>query len=169
MSRVNTKKDASGRTLVIEEGTFKDKFVFRSVQYDFKFHGLLVGIDDDGALMTEMLEDWLSENFDKETGADALEKFWPGMSLDDPTQTPVYENHTSGAQRIWKALPHRSIQDARTVEQEHGRQQYIEIGMSDSFSYLYWGNTFDQRQLVVVERERGHLLVQHFQDSVNQM
>jgi hypothetical protein len=55
------------------------------------------------------------------------------------------------------------------VEQEHGRQQYIEMGVSENFAYLYWGNTFDQRQLVVVEMARANLITQYFQDSVDQM
>jgi SAM-dependent methyltransferase len=169
VSRVDTKEDHKGRTLVIEEGQFGAHFVFRYLQYDSRFHGLLVGIEDDDPLMTELLEGILSEVLPRASGIDDVAKLWPGGSLGDPTHTPVYENHTSGAQRIWKALPHRTIQDRKTVEQEHGRQQYIEMGVSENFAYLYWGNTFDQRQLVVVEMERANLITQYFQDSVDQM
>jgi len=169
VSRVESKKDNNGRNLVIEEGTFGANLVFRYVQHDSKFHGLLVGMDEDGPLMTEMVDDMLSEGLGRNGGAHDLAQLWPGSTLQDPTQTPVYENHTAGAQRVWQALPHRTIQDQRTVEQEQGRQQYIERGMCEEFAYLYWGNTFDQRQLVVVELERANMMTQYFQDSVSQM
>lgn len=85
----------------------------------------------------------------------------------DPATTPRYENHTPSAQEAWMNLPDRVVQREATYEEPDGRQRHIELGTSQGLVYLYWANTFDQRQLVMVEPERAALLETYYEESVS--
>jgi SAM-dependent methyltransferase len=90
----------------------------------------------------------------------------PSARAQDPATTPRYENHSPSAQEAWMSLPHRVVQREATYEEPDGRERHIELGTSEGLVYLYWANTFDQRQLVVVEPERKALLESYYEESV---
>lgn len=77
---------------------------------------------------------------------------------------PLYENHTTSAQRVWEQLPERRIFQDTTKEEPDGRQVHIELGESQGLTYLYCANTFDQRQLVLVKTGSTSMLAQYYQE-----
>ncbi|HYM37042.1 MAG TPA: methyltransferase domain-containing protein [Nitrospiraceae bacterium] len=77
---------------------------------------------------------------------------------------PLYENHQASAQQVWTSLPDRRILQETTKQEPDGRQVHLELGVSQSLTYLYCANTFDQRQLVIVENQRAEMLTQYYQE-----
>jgi hypothetical protein len=75
---------------------------------------------------------------------------------------PLYENHTASAQRLWEKLPAKRVNASLTREEPDGRQLHAEIGTSDGLTYLYVANTFDQRQLVLIEAARAAVLTDYY-------
>lgn len=71
---------------------------------------------------------------------------------------PLYENHTASAQDIWARLPSKQVAAAFTREGADGRQLHAELGTAAGLIYLYVANTFDQRQLVLIEPVRAAVL-----------
>ncbi len=88
-----------------------------------------------------------------------VESTWPpSVSADPPNVTPLYENHTASAQAVWLSLPNRRTLRTATFDEAVGLQMHVELGEIPGLMYLYVANTFDQRQLVVIEPQRGQLL-----------
>ncbi|MGH7260920.1 MAG: class I SAM-dependent methyltransferase [Nitrospiraceae bacterium] len=77
---------------------------------------------------------------------------------------PLYENHMASAQQVWTQLPDRRILRETTKQEPDGRQVHVELGESQGLTYLYCANTFDQRQLVIVESQRAAMLIQYYQE-----
>ena len=84
----------------------------------------------------------------------------------DP-EMPVYENHWPSAQRVWEALSGKQITTETTRQEPDGRQMHVELGTAEGLSYLYCANTFDQRQLVIVETARSAMLETYYQEIVS--
>ncbi|MEW6543375.1 MAG: methyltransferase domain-containing protein [Nitrospirota bacterium] len=91
----------------------------------------------------------------------------PAQGADSAT-TPLYENHFPSAQSVWERLPHRTVLKETTWEGADGYRMHVELGTTDGLLYLYQANTFDQRQLVLVEPERSALLEQYYQEIVEE-
>ncbi|MFO0729713.1 MAG: hypothetical protein U0231_12770 [Nitrospiraceae bacterium] len=53
-----------------------------------------------------------------------------------------------------------------TTDQSQGRQLHAELGVSGSLVYLYVANTYDQRQLVIVEAARHGMLEEYYREIV---
>jgi tRNA G46 methylase TrmB len=81
--------------------------------------------------------------------------------------TPLYENHWPSAQRVWEQLRDKRLIKETTCQEADGRQLHIEIGQAKEGVYLYCANTFDQRQLVIVEPARTGLVESYFQEIGN--
>ena len=79
---------------------------------------------------------------------------------------PLYENHYPSAQQAWQNLTHRSIKKETTRTEPDGRQMHVELGRATEGLYLYCANTFDQRQLVVVEPAGVAMLETYYQEIV---
>lgn len=77
---------------------------------------------------------------------------------------PLYENHQASAQQVWAQLPDRLILQETTKQEPDGRQVHLELGESQSLTYLYCANTFDQRQLVIVASEQAQMLIEYFRE-----
>ncbi|HKW86297.1 MAG TPA: class I SAM-dependent methyltransferase [Nitrospiraceae bacterium] len=77
---------------------------------------------------------------------------------------PLFENHRASAQRIWTQLPGRQVLKETTRQEPDGRQMHVELGTMQNLTYLYFANTFDQRQLVIMDSERASLLEQYYQE-----
>lgn len=81
---------------------------------------------------------------------------------------PLYENHHPSAQRAWRSLPQRTILKETTRTEPDGRQMHIELGRAEGNLYIYCANTFDQRQLVVVEPANAGMLETYYQEIVSE-
>jgi len=83
----------------------------------------------------------------------------------DP-DAPLYENHGPSAQHAWEVLTSRELLKETTREEADGRQMHVELGQAAEGLYLYCANTFDQRQLVIVEPARGAMIQSYYQEIV---
>ncbi|MBI3806173.1 MAG: class I SAM-dependent methyltransferase [Nitrospirae bacterium] len=84
----------------------------------------------------------------------------------DP-DAPLYENHWPSAQRAWEQLHDKHLLKETTRQEPDGRQLHVELGQSEEMVYLYCANTFDQRQLVIVEPARALILESYYQEIVS--
>jgi SAM-dependent methyltransferase len=82
---------------------------------------------------------------------------------------PLYENHWPSAQTAWEQLKDRAVTQEMTRQQSDGRQVHVELGTSDGVQYLYCANTFDQRQLVIVEPVRAAMLEDYYREIIGGM
>jgi SAM-dependent methyltransferase len=79
---------------------------------------------------------------------------------------PLYETHWPSAQRAWEQLSGKTVIRQDTAEESDGRQWHVELGTAEDLRYLYCANTFDQRQLVLVEPGRAALLHTYYQEII---
>ena len=129
------------------------------------FSGLLVGMAEVQPLMIELVRHALQH------GPEAIEtrlaRIWPDPASGPPEEAPLYENHFPVAEEVWRQLPDRVVLREQTDEETEGRQRHIEYGRcAGNFHYLYWANTFDQRQIVIMDQERCALLETYFAESI---
>ena len=88
-----------------------------------------------------------------------------GAALTDP-DGPLYENHSPSAQTAWEGLKDRAVTQEMTRQQLDGRQVHVELGTAEGIRYLYCANTFDQRQLVIVEPIRAAMLEDYYREII---
>jgi SAM-dependent methyltransferase len=81
----------------------------------------------------------------------------------DP-ESPLYDNHWPSAQAAWEQLLDREVLVETTRQERDGRQVHVERGRGPEFHYLYCANTFDQRQLVIVEQAHAAMLDVYYQE-----
>ncbi|MBL8053873.1 MAG: hypothetical protein JNK03_10910, partial [Nitrospira sp.] len=81
-------------------------------------------------------------------------------------ENPFYENHWPSAQTAWEQLIDRDVLADTTRQGADGRQVHVERGQFGGFQYLYCANTFDQRQLVIVEQARAGMLDVYYQEII---
>lgn len=94
-----------------------------------------------------------------------LERTWPSsVAQEDSRQAPLFENHSASAEDLWAGLPGKRIQRAETVGESGGGQMHLELGTAGALTYLYCATTFDQRQLVLFEQDRGRLLEAYYRE-----
>ncbi len=79
---------------------------------------------------------------------------------------PLYENHWPSAQQVWEQLQDKHLLKETTRQEPDGRQLHVELGTSDGVAYLYVANTFDQRQLVIVEQARALMLEKYYREII---
>lgn len=79
---------------------------------------------------------------------------------------PLYDNHWPSAQQVWEGLNDRKVTTEMTNQEPDGRQLHVELGTTEGLAYLYCANTFDQRQLVIVEQARRAMLDTYYQEIV---
>lgn len=89
----------------------------------------------------------------------------PRATSNDP-DTPLYENHWPSAQREWEQLKGRSVIVETTRQEPDGRCVHVETGTAENLVYLYCSNTFDQRQLLIVEPSRRAMLDAYYQEII---
>ncbi len=105
-------------------------------------------------------------NWDEQPERDQGQLFEPdavSMSAGD-VNVPLYENHWPSAQTAWERLKDRKVSSETTRQAADGRQVHAERGRSRGWQYLYCANTFDQRQLVIVEEARSAMLDEYYQE-----
>ena len=80
---------------------------------------------------------------------------------------PLYENHWPSAQCVWEELRNKRLLKETTRQEPDGRQLHVELGQAEEGIYLYFANTLDQRQLVLVEPARAAMLESYYQEIVD--
>lgn len=83
----------------------------------------------------------------------------------DP-DAPLYENHWPSAQQVWEQLSDKRLLKETTRQEEDGRQLHVELGQAEKWVYLYCANTFDQRQVLMVEPARVSVLESYYHEIV---
>jgi SAM-dependent methyltransferase len=81
----------------------------------------------------------------------------------DP-DAPLYENHWPSAQGVWEHLRDKRLISEITHQEPDGRQLHVELGQAEEGLYLYCANTFDQRQVVIVEAARAGMLESYYHE-----
>ncbi|MDH4193066.1 MAG: class I SAM-dependent methyltransferase [Nitrospirota bacterium] len=129
------------------------------------FKGLVIGGEEDRDLLHHVFE--TIKQIQEPDFERLVRDFWghPANAKYD-SAIPCYENHHSSAQNIYEALPSKHIQQESTFQNGEGREMHIELGATKSLAYLYWANTFDQRQLVLMDEERAHILKAYYRESL---
>jgi len=86
--------------------------------------------------------------------------------MQDP-DIPLYENHWPSAQQAWESFGDRLVQQEENRQEADGRQLHVELGSAEGLAYLYCANTFDQRQLILVEAARKALLDSYYREILS--
>ena len=132
------------------------------------FSGLLLGAMEWQPLMVELVRHALRQG--RESIETRLTRIWSEPESGPLEDSPLYENHTLTAEEVWRQLPDRVILRQQTDEAADGRERHIEYGRCDgNFHYLYWANTFDQRQIVIMDRERSALLETYYSEAIGEV
>ncbi len=132
-----------------------------------RFSGLLLGTMEWLPLMVELVRHELKQG--RESIETRLTRIWPEPESGQPEDSPFYENHSLAAEEVWRRLPDRVVLRQQTDEETDGRQRHIEYGRcGGNFHYLYWANTFDQRQIVIMDRERSALLETYYSEALGE-
>ena len=101
---------------------------------------------------------------------EAIARLWPpSEQRREEAGFPIFESHTPVAQQIWNALPQKHVRDQMTFREQDGREMHIEWGICDPLRYLYWANTYDQRQLVLMPPQREGVLQDYYLESLSEM
>ncbi len=124
-------------------------------------------VADDGPLYVVQKGRGLSINWDESPEPDEGPPFDPSFFSSSGSGAPLYENHHPSAQQAWQQLGERSIVNEHTKTEPDGRQMHVELGRSAQGIYLYCANTFDQRQLVLVEPARAAMLESYYREIVD--
>ncbi|MYC27342.1 MAG: methyltransferase domain-containing protein [Nitrospira sp. SB0662_bin_26] len=131
------------------------------------FSGLLVGMAEVQSLMIELVRHALQHG--QEAIEARLTRIWPEQASESAEQAPLYENHFPVAEQVWQKLPVRVVLRQQTDEGADGRQRHIEYGRcAGNFHYLYWANTFDQRQIVIMDQARSALLETYYSEAIGE-
>ena len=131
------------------------------------FSGLLVSTAEVQPLIVELVRHALQHG--QEAVEARLTRIWPEPASGLAEQAPLYENHFPVAEQVWRQLPDRVALREQTDEEADGRQRHIEYGRcAGNLHYLYWANTFDQRQIVIMDQERSALLETYYSEAIGE-
>ena len=98
-----------------------------------------------------------------------LTRIWSESESGPLEESPLYENHSLAAAEVWRQLPERVVLRQQTDEESDGRQRHIEYGRcAGGGLYLYWANTFDQRQIVIMDPERSAFLENYYSEAIDE-
>jgi SAM-dependent methyltransferase len=122
-------------------------------------------VTDDGPLYQLQKGSTAELEWDETAEPDDSVPFTPSSLLQQP-DTPLYENHGPSAQVAWECLNNRRVTQETTRQEPDGRQLHVELGTTEGFVYLYCANTFDQRQLVIVDQSRAAMLESYYREIV---
>ena len=146
-------------------GLWQDVLAWGLCETNSGFRGLLLGGEIERTAIFR-----LRENIRHLTDGEfkgLLHRYWGNLD-DVPSNDsmPGYENHHSSAQNIYRGLPQKNVQQESTFTDGQGKEMHIEVGATKTFRYLYWANTFDQRQLVLMDESGAEILAEYYQESL---
>ncbi len=146
-------------------GVWEDALAWGMLETGSRFRGLVMASKRDRPLIFQLLET-VGSLSDSEF-EQFLRHGWGNVDNDTPnTSSPGYENHFPSAEEIYKDLPRKTIKQESTFSTGQGKEMHIEVGSTNTLRYLYWANTFDQRQLLLIDERGGDILEEYFQESV---
>jgi len=154
-------------TWTFRVGVWEQALVWGWCETASGFRGLLIGSEQEKHLLFQLVEKVRSLS-DLEFNQ-LVQGCW-GTVLDvtQNDSTPGYENHFPSAQVIYEALPCKMVQREATFADDEGKEMHIEVGTTKALRYLYWANTFDQRQLVLTDEKGAHILSDYYQESLDE-
>ena len=131
-------------------------------------YSLVEEISDDGPFYVLKKGEGGGIVWDEHPEPDPGRPFDRGSARSGPSaaDVPVYENHWPSAQRVWKQLSDKIVVREDTSEESDGRQLHVELGTAEGLRYLYCANTFDQRQLVLVQPAGAAILHTYYQEII---
>ncbi len=128
------------------------------------FQGLVIWGEEDKDLLFQLIE--TVKKIQEPDFKQLVRDCWEHVGhADDDLSVPCYENHYPSAQPIFEALPSKHIQQETTCQDVEGREMHVELGTTNQLTYLYWANTFDQRQLVLMDEGRAQVLRAYYRES----
>ncbi len=148
-------------------GVWEEALAWGLCETDSGLRGLLLGSEKERNLILQLLEkvrhlaDGEFEEFLQSCWGNLREVFQNDSMLG-------YENHRPSAEGIYVALPRKNIQQESTFADGHGREMHIEVGTTNMIRYLYWANTHDQRQLVLVDTNGAEMLNEYYQECLRE-
>jgi SAM-dependent methyltransferase len=147
-------------------GVWKEALAWGLCQHSSGWTGLVIGGDAERELFHQLVE--TVTHITEADFEQLVHDFWGslGSAGQDPS-LPCYENHHPSAQIIYEALPTKHIQQESTFQDGEGREMHIELGTTANLTYLYCANTFDQRQLVLIDEERAQVLIEYYHESLS--
>ncbi len=158
---------ANREKIYLECGEADGALTYGYMNAECRFRGVVIGSLSDEPFIDRFLDKAMGNCERDPDWSTALVRIWPKTGEEDLTQTPLYENHTPAAQEVWQQLSGRKVYQQETAEEPDGRQRHIEFGTcARELAYLYWANTFDQRQIVIMDQLRVHILEEYFLESV---
>lgn len=130
------------------------------------FRGLQVGCaEESGRLASDLSAHLANDAFDGPALVEALDRAFQHTSNKPPAgDTPLYENHQLAAEHLYRHFKQPTVLAACDRQQDDGRALHVEHGNLAGYSYLYCANTFDQRQLVMVEHARRALVETYYRE-----
>ncbi len=152
----------------LQLGTWGRVMTFGIVSTSQGFFGLMWGSVRDEVLLGQSLTRF--ETMTEEDILESVQHIWDIRETAGLHESvPWYENHTSAAQTIWQSFPDRVIKEEDTFLGTDGRAMHIELGLTGPFMYVYWANTYDQRQLIMASALRADWLVGYYRESLSDM
>ena len=154
--------------LTVTFGRWGGCLAYGFVKSQSGFRGIIVGsLEDEHVIRRYFLG---AEKWSEEKTSQVMARLWPpSAGPDHESGLPAYESHTAAAQNIWSSLPDRHVHDQATFREQDGREMHIEWGTSGPLTYLYWANTYDQRQLVLMPPHRAKVVQDYYQESLAEM
>lgn len=127
---------------------------------------LVEEVADDGPFYVLGRAPYPAVAWDESPEADGARPFEPaGLSPGSADAcVPLYENHWPSAQLNWERLRDRQISQETTRQEPDGRELHVELGCTTGLPYLYCANTFDQRQLVVMDSGQQTVLEEYYRE-----
>ena len=166
--RKATISSKAGTPDLVVVGRWESCLAYGYVKTSAGFCGAIIGSLEDELSVQKYFE--LCENWGEADLEDRVRRWWPSPDASSgSTEQPCFENHTVSAQAIWASLPHRQVQNEATFQESDGREMHIELGTCGPLGYLYWANTYDQRQLVLVPVPQLSMLEEYYQESISQV
>lgn len=145
-------------------GLWKEALAWGLCQHSSGLTGLVIGGDADRELLHQLVE--TVAHITESDFEQLVQDFWGSMTPAGQDQSmPCYENHHPSAQIIYEALPSKHIQQESTFQDGEGREMHIELGTTSHLTYLYCANSFDQRQLVLIDEARAQVLSEYYHES----
>ncbi len=129
------------------------------------FRGLMLGSWQEKDLLFQLTQQ--VKNLNDGEFNDLLQDCWGSpRNMTRQEASPGYENHFASAQNIYERLPQKVILQEQTFADGQGKEMHLEVGTTQSLIYFYWANTFDQRQLVLMDEAGRHMLNEYYQESL---
>ena len=152
---------------VVQFGVWEEVFAWGLCETDSGFRGLLLAGEKEKESIFSLLRD--TKSLTDSNLADVIQGCWGNFRDNVQDESiPGYENHTSSAQDIYQALPQKMVKEESTFENGDGKEMHIEIGTTKALFYLYWANTFDQRQLLLIDEQGAEILRVYYQESLEE-